>query len=308
MLERFLYFFVHYGVLALIVATALLVRPRSRLTLLAATALGLALVLFLWFWGQWPLVGSYYLRYLTVVVAVLLGWGAWRAWNGSLPWLPRGMARWVSFIVATSLLALVARLDLAAVRGLTHDVPMVDLEFPLREGVFYISSGGASKVLNNHMRNPPNPQEYALDVSKLGRLGGASINPLVQRNEHHHIFGEPVYSPCAGRVTEAANHVPDHAGPSMEVAPEDGPGNRLIIACDKATIFLSHLRHGSVEVSAGESVAAGQRVGAVGNSGFSEEPHLHFQASVPDPDGNLVGIPMRFGSRTLVRNDRHRAD
>jgi murein DD-endopeptidase MepM/ murein hydrolase activator NlpD len=42
-------------------------------------------------------------------------------------------------------------------------------------------------------------------------------------------------------------------------------------------LFLPHLRSGSLAVSRGDSVSAGQVLGQVGNSGMSLLPHLHLE-------------------------------
>lgn len=47
-----------------------------------------------------------------------------------------------------------------------------------------------------------------------------------------------------------------------------------------------HLKSGSVAVSAGEDVAAGDVLGLVGSSGYSSAPHLHLE--VQDADGNVI--------------------
>jgi murein DD-endopeptidase MepM/ murein hydrolase activator NlpD len=45
-------------------------------------------------------------------------------------------------------------------------------------------------------------------------------------------------------------------------------------------------------------VKEGQRIGRVGNSGNTSEPHLHIHA---ERDG--AGVPLRFDGRFPVRND-----
>jgi murein DD-endopeptidase MepM/ murein hydrolase activator NlpD len=74
-------------------------------------------------------------------------------------------------------------------------------------------------------------------------------------------------------------------------------------------VLLAHLKQGSVAVKGGQRVAAGDIVGAVGNSGNTDEPHLHVHAQRPGRGIlPLSGEPlaMRFGGRWYVRNDRVR--
>lgn len=54
--------------------------------------------------------------------------------------------------------------------------------------------------------------------------------------------------------------------------------------------------------AAGDAVTKGQLIGAVGNSGYSDEPHLHVQANTVD--GRPVAIV--FDGRFLAINDIHR--
>ena len=42
-------------------------------------------------------------------------------------------------------------------------------------------------------------------------------------------------------------------------------------------LVLGHLKQGSVTVQVGEIVRRGQPLAAVGNSGHTNEPHLHLQ-------------------------------
>ncbi|MEX1662127.1 M23 family metallopeptidase [Thioclava sp. 15-R06ZXC-3] len=73
-------------------------------------------------------------------------------------------------------------------------------------------------------------------------------------------------------------------------------------------VVLAHMRHGQVNVVPGDVLAQGDRLGEVGNSGASTEPHLHIHAQRPAPEGTapISGEPLalRFNGRFLVRNDR----
>lgn len=106
-------------------------------------------------------------------------------------------------------------------------------------------------------------------------------------------------APRAGTVVEAVDEIPDLEPPLR--TPDRPPGNCVAIEADGTTVVLAHLRRGTVLVSAGEQVVAGQPLGRVGNLGNSTEPHLHIHA---ERDG--VGMPLVFGGvkrRPLRRND-----
>ena len=100
--------------------------------------------------------------------------------------------------------------------------------------------------------------------------------------------------------------MPDHEVPNED--PVNRLGNHVILRCGPAEIVFAHMRRGSVVVAAGDEVASGDRLGAVGNSGASTEPHLHIHAQRPAPEGAppISGEPLglRIDGRFLVRGDR----
>lgn len=79
----------------------------------------------------------------------------------------------------------------------------------------------------------------------------------------------------------------------------------MAIRCQDIDVFLAHMREGSMAVGLGDEVHAGQKIGVVGNSGHSTEPHLHIHARAADDSASVnegVGVPMVFDGRFLVRN------
>jgi murein DD-endopeptidase MepM/ murein hydrolase activator NlpD len=60
--------------------------------------------------------------------------------------------------------------------------------------------------------------------------------------------------------------------------------------------LLAHLRLGSVQVRAGQLVGEGEPVAAVGNSGNSTTPHLHFQIMDGRDPLKAEGLPCKFRS------------
>jgi murein DD-endopeptidase MepM/ murein hydrolase activator NlpD len=114
-----------------------------------------------------------------------------------------------------------------------------------------------------------------------------------------------VFAPVTGTVLKAADGSPDL--PPGEVRNENPPGNHVIIRPDglELNVLLAHLQNGSVLVKTGDRVTAGQPIAKVGNSGRTSEPHLHIHAQkqvVRNGESEWIGVPVRFGSRWLVRN------
>jgi murein DD-endopeptidase MepM/ murein hydrolase activator NlpD len=104
------------------------------------------------------------------------------------------------------------------------------------------------------------------------------------------------------------NDAPDFDVPGQDT--ERRLGNHVILRCGEAEIVLAHMRQGSIMVDPGDTVAEGDPLGEVGNSGATSEPHLHIHAQRPaGPDAPpLSGAPLglRIDGRFLVRGDRLR--
>ena len=80
-----------------------------------------------------------------------------------------------------------------------------------------------------------------------------------------------------------------------------------LLDCGGIHVLLAHMQPGSVRVRPLESVASGTMLGLVGNSGNSNEPHLHIHAQRPATNHDPLSsdpLPVRFNGRYFVRNDR----
>jgi len=81
-------------------------------------------------------------------------------------------------------------------------------------------------------------------------------------------------------------------------------GNHVVIRHgDGMFSILGHVKQGSVMVKAGDVVKAGQTVAAVGNSGTSMFPHLHYQL-MDGPTFSSEGVPSAFAGLTRLRGDK----
>ena len=70
---------------------------------------------------------------------------------------------------------------------------------------------------------------------------------------------------------------------------------------DGLYVGYAHMIPGSITVTAGERVHRGQILGRLGNTGNSDEPHLHIQ--VCDAPSFLIceGVPMEFKRMSLTK-------
>lgn len=92
-------------------------------------------------------------------------------------------------------------------------------------------------------------------------------------NEDWYGWGQPVLSPVAGTVRDV---IPGR-GTNRPGEPGMPPASIIEIAVPDGTIVsLAHVE--AITVRRGDTVAAGQQLGTVGNNGFSRAPHIHVGA------------------------------
>lgn len=72
-------------------------------------------------------------------------------------------------------------------------------------------------------------------------------------------------------------------------------GNHAVIASDRGAAFLAHFRAGSLQVSVGDQITAGQPIAEIGNSGNTVLPHVHFH--MLDAPDLSAGRPIPFAIR-----------
>lgn len=168
-----------------------------------------------------------------------------------------------------------------------------DLVWPL-PGLWWVGWGGESILQNYHAAAPS--QRHALDLL-VWRDGGTFAGDGTA-NHDYFAWGQEILAPAAGTVVDVLDGLADNT-PGVIIPQGHPAGNHVVLQTgDSAYIYLAHMQEGSVAVSIGDVVEAGQVLGLVGNSGNSTEPHLHIHAqSIQDfYDPAAIGIPLEFAN------------
>ncbi len=276
---------------------ALLLRAGAVLVVVAYVALA-GMWLFPPYWTPWVL-GLLHAAGTTYAAMRLHRRGrkapAWRRWGEP-----------TAGLVA---LAAVAFLAAPAVRGQMRPDGAVDMAMPLGPGRYLVVSGGSTLAVNTHLATLAGErfsryrgQSRAVDLIGIDGAGLRASGIAPRDPAAYAIYGTEVRAPCDGTVLTARDGLPDLDVPQADR--DNLAGNHVMIECGPHVVVLAHLMRGSVAVSPGAFLAQGERVGRVGNSGNTSEPHLHMhvQRGVPT-DAPLGGEPVWFTvhGRFLVR-------
>jgi hypothetical protein len=252
-----------------------------------------AFVLLAFIAAPWAMI-SYYLRFLLIALYALALFASFRQLGSERHSLARISK---PALAAQSLaLAFLLLLDVVIIRAFFFPPSVVEVQFPLAKGVFYV----VPNVL--HPSGTKGRQErYALDIVKLNPAGNRASGFYPRSLSSYAIHGESVYSPCAGVVVEANDGREDN--PIGDLG--HSPSNQVIIRCGVVNVTLGHLLNGSLKVRDGESISEGQLLAEVGNSGHSSEPHLHIDAVRDTPAGPATGaepVALSFGGKIPTLN------
>ena len=196
---------------------------------------------------------------------------------------------------------------------LGHDAAPVVLDLPFR-GSWLARNSPARRVPSHgtHLFGTT----YAIDFVAVDERGLPAPRTWrtalsVEAPELFRGFGRPVLAPVPGRVVIAHDGEVDHVARRSQLTlvayavgqrgrVRDGPpavaGNHVVIALGPAGpyVLVAHLRRGSVRVVPGGVVAAGDVLGACGNSGNSTQPHIHVQVTDSVDWPSARGLPMIF--------------
>src|SRR5215217_9378596 len=201
--------------------------------------------------------------------------------------------------VATNVLVAIGTIFLAIqlVRIYTPPADPVAVAPPLA-GEWAMLAGGRSALVSHHYPTPI--VSNAVDFVRLDEEGrGHDGDP--KREKSWYGFGEPVLAPADGTVVSVGDVHPDE--PVGNTGQKPPYGNHILLDIGGGRYaLLAHLQQGSARVSEGERVRVGQPIAAVGDSGDSLVPHLHFHVQdSPDFSEQVLTVPVVFRDAVLIR-------
>ena len=163
-------------------------------------------------------------------------------------------------------------------------------------------------------------QRFAIDWVKMDAHGEYARDHRGRRNTDWYGYGEPVLAAAEARVAAVMDSIPDNTpgegsrAVAMRVATVLGNYVLLDLGPGPAGVhsyaLYGHLQPGSLRVRVGEVVGRGQVLGAIGNSGNSDGPHLHFHvteaADAAAAPLRGEGVPFVLEAFTVVAHDPER--
>lgn len=180
----------------------------------------------------------------------------------------------------------------------------IDLSIPFSEKGYTILQGGNS-VIQNPFHGRLKAQRYALDIIQVNNSGRRAKGIAPASNEKYFCFGDTLLSPVDGIVVNSKADIEDNKPGTMNsILPI---GNHIIIRSGNYFIIMGHLQKQGIFVQKGVGVNKGDRIGVIGNSGRSIEPHLHLQViKIDQSQGNkeIIPIPINFEDSFYSINER----
>ena len=152
-----------------------------------------------------------------------------------------------------------------------------------------------------------NFMRYSYDFVPVDASGNMSSGEE-EKNENWLGFGQPVRAVADGVIAAVVDKYADDRKFDPGTIAADGPmkiwGNYLVIDHGNGEHSLyGHIQQGSSRVQVGQRVKRGDAVAAIGASGSSKFPHLHYELQT-GPDINSEGLPSSFENFDRILGDR----
>ncbi|OMC30601.1 peptidase M23 [Mycobacterium sp. GA-1841] len=178
---------------------------------------------------------------------------------------------------------------------------------PPLTGDNWVNANGCCDMTPHRMAlNPINgkvwaAERFAIDYVQLGADGRLNTGDRAKVDSYPY-FGAEVHAVADGPVVAVLDDLPEQVPgvtPKGLTLAQYG-GNHIVQDIgDGNYAFYAHLQPNSLKVKPGDTLSSGQVIGALGNSGNSDAPHLHFHVmDGPDPLASN-GLPFTFKSFRL---------
>ena len=144
---------------------------------------------------------------------------------------------------------------------------------------------------------------YSYDIVIWDTSNQTFADPAkMDQNDNFYAWGQDVLAISDGDVIFANASFEDNFGTTANA--NSTGANLVVIHNTKRGFyhFYAHFQQNKVFVSAGDTVAAGMKLGLLGNSGGSSEPHLHLGISRRD----ARGLPALAADDVLEDQERAR--
>jgi murein DD-endopeptidase len=201
------------------------------------------------------------------------------------------------------------------------------LSSPVGAGDWWIGLGPSNS--SEHRRSairvgedtvPHLAQRFAIDWVKMDSVGEYARDKRGRHNTDWFGYGEPVLAAADARVAAVMDSIPDNVpGEDSRAVPmrvATVVGNYIVLDLGRASdsthryALYGHLEPGTLRVRTGDSVARGQVLAAIGNSGNSDGPHLHFHVTEATEAAlaplRAEGVPFLLDEFTVINHDPDR--
>jgi len=193
--------------------------------------------------------------------------------------------------------------------------------FPVKRTWFVAVSGDASTAHRWVLL-----EEFALDLGQVD-IKGKTYRKSGLTVEDYYCFNQDVVAVADGEVVFIQNGLPDDNALLKQMDESDeaynarlamvqlkflkenpyhAAGNYIVLRhSGNEYSHYAHLKQGSIKIKKGDQVKQGQVIGAVGHSGNSTEPHLHFSINNGMDFLTSVSLPIAFSNiKIFAREDQ----
>jgi Peptidase family M23 len=146
----------------------------------------------------------------------------------------------------------------------------------------------------DHNPHTNKEQRRAADLVVVGE-GGKHFKADGKKNEDFYAYGKDALAMADGTVVTVVDGVPENAPGAVDTF--FSPGNMVIVEHPGSLFAVyAHLQPGKMRVKVGTKVKQGAVLGAVGDSGNTNEPHLHVHLQ------DAAGLEAAWGVNAVFAN------